>query len=147
MTDTTKPTNPKDAIGISKPPVSTVPLAVMQLVGVAMTEGACKYGRHNYRDAGVRASVYLDATFRHLAAWWDYGQDVDPDSGLPHLVKAIASLTVLTDGVLLGNFTDDRPPSHDPKLLETISGAMAAILAKYPTPKAAFVKKKPPRNS
>ncbi|SVD92517.1 uncharacterized protein METZ01_LOCUS445371, partial [marine metagenome] len=29
-------------------------------------EGAIKYGRHNYRIAGVRASVYIDATIGHL---------------------------------------------------------------------------------
>lgn len=61
-----KPTNPKDSVGIRKAPMSTVSAVVMAEVGVAMLEGAAKYGRHNYRAVGVRASVYYDATLRHL---------------------------------------------------------------------------------
>lgn len=105
----TKPTNPKDAIGIRKAPMSTVSAAVMAEVGVAMLEGAAKYGRHNYRGAGVRASVYYDATMRHLMDWWE-GVDVDPDSGMHHITKAITSLVVLRDAMIQGMVTDDRPP-------------------------------------
>ena len=61
-----KDTNPKDAIGIKKPCLTTIPFPVLYEVGAAMLEGACKYRRHNYRVAGVRASVYVEAAFRHL---------------------------------------------------------------------------------
>jgi hypothetical protein len=105
----TKDTNPKDAVGIKKAPMSTVSSLVLQEVGVAMLEGARKYGRHNYRVAGVRASVYHDAAMRHLNAYWE-GQDVDPDSGLSHITKAIAGLIVLRDAQINSKFTDDRPP-------------------------------------
>ena len=91
-----KDTNPKDAIGISKAPLSTVSAAVLMEVGVAMLEGASKYGRHNYRAAGVRASVYYDALMRHAMAWWE-GEDLDPDSGMSHITKAITTLVVLRD--------------------------------------------------
>ena len=104
-----KDTNPKDAIGISKAPMSTVPAAVLAEVGVAMLEGACKYGRSNFRIAGVRASVYYDATMRHLMAWWE-GEDTDPDSGMSHVTKAITSLVVLRDAMIQDMCTDDRPP-------------------------------------
>ena len=80
---TQKPTNPKDAVGIKKAPMSTVSAAVLAEVGVGMLEGALKYGRHNYRGVGVRASVYYDATIRHLFSWWE-GEDTDPDSQLSH---------------------------------------------------------------
>lgn len=106
---TVKDTNPKDAIGIRKAPMSTVPAAVLAEVGVAMLEGASKYGRHNYRVAGVRGSVYYDATMRHLMSWWE-GEDTDPDSGMSHITKAITSLVVLRDAMLQGMCTDDRPP-------------------------------------
>lgn len=66
-----KPTNPKDAIGSKKMHVSTVPAQVVGELGLAMLEGACRYGRHNYRIAGVRASVYYDAAMRHLMSWWE----------------------------------------------------------------------------
>ena len=81
-----KATNPKDAVGIKKVPLSTVSSKVIMEMGLGMLEGARKYGRHNYRVAGVRASVYYDACMRHLMAWWE-GEDIDPDSGLHHIIK------------------------------------------------------------
>lgn len=108
-----KPTNPKDACGIRKAPMSTVSAAVMAEVGVAMLEGAAKYGRHNYRGVGVRASVYYDATMRHLMDWWE-GVDIDPDSGMNHITKAITSLVVLRDAMIQGKVHDDRPPRSAP---------------------------------
>ena len=106
-----KDTNPKDAIGIRKAPLSCVPMNVVAELGVAMLEGASKYGRHNWREAGVRSSVYFDAAMRHLIAWWE-GEDIDPDSGIPHVIKAMATLTVLRDAEFFGRLTDDRPPSN-----------------------------------
>ena len=135
MGDTiTKDTNPKDAIGISKAPLSTVSVPVMAEVGVAMLEGALKYGRHNYRVAGVRASVYYDAAFRHLGAWWE-GQDIDPDSGISHITKCIAGLMVLRDSMMQGNWVDDRPPRvTDTDWLLKLNAKAKELLAKYPTP-------------
>lgn len=110
---TTKATNPKDAVGCTKTPMSTVPANVLAELAVAMLEGALKYRRHNYRIAGVRASVYYDAAMRHLMAWWE-GEDEDPDSNLSHVTKAIASLVVLRDAMLCHQLNDDRPPSSPP---------------------------------
>lgn len=108
MSDT-KLTNPKDIVGVRKAPMSTVPANVIAEVGVAMLEGASKYGRHNYRVAGVRASVYYDGTMRHIMSWWE-GEDLDPDSNLSHITKAIAGLVVLRDAMMQDMCTDDRPP-------------------------------------
>jgi len=124
-----KPTNPKDMIGVRKAPMSTVPANVMAELGLAMLEGASKYGRHNYRVAGVRASVYYDAAMRHLMGWWE-GQDIDPDSGLSHIVKAIAALTVLRDAMHNGMCTDDRPPSSAP-FADDLNEAAGRILDRY----------------
>ena len=108
-----KPSNPKDAIGIAKVPISCVPAGVLAEVSVAMLEGALKYGRHNYRAGGVRASVYYDAALRHLMAWWE-GEDLDPDTNfcLHHVTKAIAGLTILRDAMLTQTLEDDRPPKQ-----------------------------------
>lgn len=108
-----KQTNPKDAIGVRKAPMSTVPPAVLAELGVAMLEGAVKYGKYNYRVAGVRASVYYDALMRHLFAWWE-GEDIDAESGLSHITKALACLTVLRDAQMQQMVTDDRPPKGTP---------------------------------
>lgn len=122
-----KKTNPKDAVGIKKAPISTlsgvallevsahlgflIPGPVMLEVGLGMLEGARKYGRFNYREAGVRASVYYDATGRHLLAFLA-GEDVDPDSGLSHITKSLCSLFVLLDALRMGKCEDDRPPKY-----------------------------------
>jgi hypothetical protein len=89
--------------------MSAVPANVLAELGVAMLEGAAKYGRHNYRAVGVRASVYYDAALRHLFAWWE-GEDIDPDSGVSHITKMLSTLVVLRDAMLNGKLEDDRPP-------------------------------------
>lgn len=130
MLETDKPTNPKDSVGVRKVPFSTIPSCVMAEVGVAMLEGAAKYGRHNYRVIGVRSSVYYDATMRHLSAWWDEGQDLDADSGLSHITKAISSLMVLRDAMIQGKLEDDRPP-RSAAFIEQLNQQAAAILDRY----------------
>jgi len=128
MTDS-KQSNPKDMVGVRKAPMSTVPACVLAEVGVAMLEGAMKYGRSNYRAVGVMASVYYDGTLRHIMDWWE-GEDIDPDSGLSHVTKAITSLVVLRDAMIQGKFTDDRPPRSKPFYGE-LNDKAAAIVVRY----------------
>lgn len=130
--DKTKPTNPKDALGIKKVPMSTIPSPVLAELGVAMLEGAMKYGRHNYRVIGVRGSVYYDAVMRHMLSWWE-GENIDPDSGLNHITKAIASLVVLRDAMIQGNWVDDRPPASK-EWINEFNGRVQALINKYPDP-------------
>jgi hypothetical protein len=108
--ETTKPSNPKDIVGIRKVSLSCLPIRVLWRVALGMQEGALKYGRHNYRAVGVRSSVYFDAASRHLFSWWE-GEDIDAESGVHHIDKLIACLMVLRDSMLHGNAVDDRPPS------------------------------------
>ena len=158
-----KPSNPKDALGILKVPASTISAPVMSEVGVAMLEGALKYGRHNYRAIGVRASVYYDATVaRHMALWWE-GEDEDPDTcelapegqdtgmvngngqfvipgtGLSHLTKAIAGLCVLRDAMIQGKFIDDRPPRSARGWQDKYNKMVKALLKKYPNAVAPYI--------
>jgi len=77
-------------------------------MGLAMMEGGRKFGSHNYRAVGTRASVYYDAIMRHVTAWWE-GEGIDPDSGVHHLIKAAACILVIRDSQLMGNDVDDRP--------------------------------------
>lgn len=129
--DNKKETNPKDLVGIKKAPISTISAAVLLEVGVAMLEGARKYGRFNYRKSGVVGSVYYDATMRHLMDWFE-GQDIDPASGLNHITKAIASLTVLRDSMIRGNWKDDRPPKVQDGWMEELNKKAAEVIEKYP---------------
>jgi hypothetical protein len=135
-----KPSNPKDAVGIKKVYFSVIPFGVIAELGLALFEGARKYGRHNYRSIGVRGSVYFDASLRHLTDWWE-GEDIDPDSGLSHITKAIASLTVLRDSMIVGNWTDDRPPRMESGWLQELNKKAAEIVEKYPESKEAFLER------
>lgn len=123
LTSGTEPENPKDRHGIAKPPMSCVPCPVLLEVGAVMRYGADKYGRHNWRDHKVIASVYYDATMRHLFQWWE-GCDDDSDSGLPHLSHAIASLVVLRDSLIRDMAQDDRPPACPDGWVEAIKEKM-----------------------
>ena len=125
-----KDTNPKDAVGTKKVPLSVLPSPVLAEVGLAMLEGARKYGRHNYREAGVRGSVYYDACFRHLMAWWE-GEDIDPDSGLSHITKAVAGLIVLRDSMMNENWKDDRPPKVKEGWIQKLNKKAKDIIEKY----------------
>jgi hypothetical protein len=128
---TVKDSNPKDSVGTKKVPFSTVSAPVIAEIGLAMLEGSRKYGRHNYRAIGVRASVYYDACLRHIMAWWE-GEDVDPDSGLSHITKATACLVVLRDAMLLDKVVDDRPPKVKEGWIQDLNKKAAAIIEKYP---------------
>lgn len=133
-----KESNPKDAVGSRKMPMSMVPAPVLGELSLAMLEGALKYGRHNYRAIGVRASVYYDALQRHIMAWWE-GEDMDPDSGLPHIVKAMACLVVLRDAQIRGKVYDDRPPRTAPGWVADLNAQAAAMIDCVPEPKEPFI--------
>lgn len=128
-----KPSNPKDVVGVRKfRQFTCIPFTVLAELGVALLEGAAKYGAHNYRVAGVRASIYIDAAMGHILQWWE-GEDIDADSGLSHITKAIASLTVLRDAMINDMLTDDRPvkPNLD-KLRSDLQASVDALFDKYP---------------
>ena len=74
---------------------------------LALLDGCLKYGRSNWRSAGVRASIYYDACMRHLSKWFE-GETIDTDSGLPHLAHALACIAILIDAFEGGKLKDDR---------------------------------------
>jgi hypothetical protein len=127
--NTRKESNPKDAVGCLKTPAHVVPPRVLAEVGLALLEGAMKYSSYNYRVVGVRASIYFDSVSRHLNSFWE-GEDIDKDSGLSHVTKAISALIVLRDSMIGGNWTDDRPPAGNIDY-EELNKKAAAIIEKY----------------
>ena len=129
-----KETNPKDALGIKKVPFSCVPANVIAEIALGLMEGARKYGKHNYRVIGVRGTVYYDAAIRHLTQWLE-GEDLDPESGLNHITKALSCLTVMRDAMLNDKFIDDRPPKlKDQEWLREGNKKAEEIIKKYPEP-------------
>lgn len=128
--------NPKDVVGIRKTPFSTLSGPILARMGVAMLEGALKYGRHNYRVVGVKASIYFDAAQRHIWSWYE-GEDIDPVSGEHHLIKAMTCLHVYLDAELRGIAVDDRPPASLDFLIDT-DAKTKWLREKYPNPEAPF---------
>lgn len=108
----TKDTNPKDAVGARKLPVGLVPSTGVNLAALAFLEGAMKYGRYNWRVAGVRTSIYYDAAMRHLEKYWN-GEECDWETGVPHLASALACIMIIADAKVCKKLTDDRPPFAD----------------------------------
>ena len=123
--------NPKDVLGMAKNPHCCVPLTVLAELGIAMMEGSRKYGRHNYRVSKIKASIYYDAARRHLDAWWE-GEDIDPESGIHHIVKAIAGLAVCRDAEIHNKLHDDRPPKTPREFYANLTKITAGVIKKYP---------------
>lgn len=125
-----KPSNPKDVIGSDKVPLSLIPVSVLTELALALGEGGLKYGVHNYLTLGVRSSIYIDATLRHLFSY-QAGEDLDPDSDLSHITKAIASLVVLRAAMIHGLVTDDRPPPSPPGMMQDANSAFYNLKRRY----------------
>lgn len=105
-----KPSNPKDIIGSDKLPLSLVPDTTIAYLTLGHLEGMLKYGLVNWRQCGVRNSIYLDALARHIAKYKN-GEWEDPNTKVPHLANALACLSIIVDAYECGKLIDDRPKS------------------------------------
>jgi len=70
-----------------------VPLEALKEVAKVFTYGAKKYTADNWRK-GMSFSRYFNAAERHLQAFW-LNENIDEESGLPHLAHAICNLMML----------------------------------------------------
>lgn len=133
-TDTTKPSNPKSSVGAKKLDLGLVPETALVSLAMAFLEGALKYGRYNWRIAGVSASTYYAAQNRHMKKWWN-GQDADPKTRVNHLDNAMACIAIIRDAEVYGMLTDDRPPCPDPdamaRLIDDAEGIIAHLKAEF----------------
>lgn len=122
--------DPKGAAGAERLPLSAVPWAVVLEMSLGNGEGAVKYGPHNWRESGgVEAATYYAATLRHLTAWY-LGEDIDPASGVHHVAKALASLSILRDAQIHGVAVDNRPPPSPPAFLADLSATWTETRAR-----------------
>jgi len=122
--------NPKDLIGSDKLPLHLWPTTATALGSVALLNGALKYGRANWRAADVRASIYVDACQRHLAAWFE-GEE-DDEEGVPHLGSALACLAILADAKAAGSLHDDRQfPGGYRRLADALTPLVAQLRARH----------------
>ena len=97
-----------------KPSITLIPREAIWGCAQALTYGADKYGRHNFRE-GIEYSRLADACMRHLTAYMD-GEAIDKESGNNHLYHAMASLAMLT-------WMDHNKPEMDDRWQEPESKA------------------------
>lgn len=65
-----------------KPRMDLLDPLFLEDVAKVLTFGANKYAAHNWRE-GIYYSRLIAAAYRHLGAI-NRGEDIDPESGLPH---------------------------------------------------------------
>lgn len=122
-----KPTNPKDIIGTDKVPLGLVPGTTMAYLAVAHLEGDLKYGRVNWREAGIRTMIYVDACYRHIEKFKN-GEYADPQTQVPHLANALACLSIIVDAHESGKLIDDRPkPAPVPAVIDRLAGIVGHL--------------------
>lgn len=132
------PMNPKDVIGSDKLPLHLWPTTATALGSIALLNGALKYGRLNWRATDVRASIYVAACQRHLAAWFE--GEADDEEGVPHLGSALACLAILADAAASDTLHDDRQfPGGYRKLVNELTPLVAQLRARH-------AERKPPKD-
>lgn len=89
-----------------KPKMSLVPNLALEAVAKVMTYGAIKYAAYNWMK-GFDWTRLTDAAMRHIQLF-NRGEDIDPESGLPHLAHAACCVMMLYDITQLYPEKDDR---------------------------------------
>lgn len=120
--------NPKDAVGSAKAGTSYIPMPPLYEVGLAMMEGAIKYGPFNWRDSAVDNRIYVDAAKRHIDRYWN-GQTRDPVTKTHELGLAIAGLMVLLDAEMCGKLIDSRPTAIPDGWIDAMEPRVALVKA------------------
>lgn len=101
--------NPKhiQAMKDGKAPLEYLVSTMDELDAAVHKHGADKYGVFNWRIDKITAKTYVGAMRRHLNAWAQ-GQDLDPESGKPHLTHLRACCAVVLDAVMHDTLIDNR---------------------------------------
>lgn len=99
----------KDNVG--KAPIDLIPSKALVAIAQVMAYGTRKYKPHNWR-LGLSWGQTYSSLMRHLLAWND-GEEIDPESGLPHLAHAGCQLMFLLEYAQTGTGQDDRFVSVD----------------------------------
>ena len=94
-------------------------------VARVFTKGAEKYEDRNW-EKGLRWGKHYAALQRHLHAYWG-GEDLDPESGLPHLAHVVFGCLALMEYAR-------TCPQYDDRVSQPVGGlgSDAALLATTP---------------
>ena len=91
--------------------VDLVPTEAINALADILTAGSVKYGEHNWRHGMDWSRVY-GAAQRHMLAFWG-GDDIDAESGMPHLWHALTNLAFLVSYQAMSVGRDDRWKQED----------------------------------
>jgi len=91
----------------AKPDLSLIPIFTLRDEARVWMHGKKKYAAWNWAK-GMDWSVPFACAMRHMAAW-QRGEDLDSESGLPHLAHAMCNLRMLTLYAEVYPEGDDRP--------------------------------------
>lgn len=89
-----------------KPATDLLPFDALTEVAKVLTFGAKKYSRRNW-EKGMGWGRLIAAGLRHVFAFMG-GEDIDPESGLPHLAHANCCFLMALALTLRKTGTDDR---------------------------------------
>ena len=96
-----------------KPPISLIPRRALEAEAMVLEYGRQKYDAHNWRG-GISFSRLYDGILRHVIAAIE-GEDIDPESGLPHEAHARCGLGFLLELKETHPELDDRYKSERSK--------------------------------
>lgn len=99
-------TNPGVKFDQEKPRVDLLPPGALLQIAEVLRYGATKYSERNWEKGLARRRV-LSAAIRHLFAYMS-GEDLDPESGLPHVAHAGCCILFLIEYTILGIGDDER---------------------------------------
>jgi len=101
--------NPKliRALKEGKAPLEYLVYSVLEDDAWVHKHGGDKYGIRNWLIDEIKASTYEGAMLRHFLAWAS-GEDIDKDSGKPHLTHLRACCAVVMDAQKNDKLIDDR---------------------------------------
>ena len=83
-----------------------IPAEPLTALAKIYTMGFEKYGARNW-EMGIEWSRIFGAVQRHLWAFWN-GEDIDPESGLPHVAHAAWGCFALIEFMHTHTELDDR---------------------------------------
>lgn len=90
-----------------KLPLHLVDPQYLEMISQVLAHGQAKYGAWNWAAGTFDWSRLYSAALRHLNAFWG-GEDLDPETGLPHLAHASCMLMFLSRYHRDGWGQDDR---------------------------------------
>lgn len=102
-----------------------------------LTKALDKYDRHNW-TLGLRNSGIIASLLRHLSAY-QRGEDIDPESGLPHVHHISCNAMFLGSNYELRKHLDDRPCSDGSQFNDVPSSSVPKGTSNCPTVEASLI--------